>query len=129
MDTPEDRASDPARTYRAERFDRTSPVHVGMLSSQGNHVIIGSKGALHIPALKGKPVETGKSYEKSDLPALKQGIADKARKEDARQKLERETATKPVKNIQKPGAGLDRERADAARNARLKAIRESKNKN
>ena len=104
MALPKDRSSNPARTYLTQRFDKTDPVHVGLLRSSDNDVMLGAKGTIHIPARNGQPVQAGKTYTKEDLPQLKE-----------------EAATKSVKNIQKPGAAFEREKADAARNARVRA--------
>jgi hypothetical protein len=111
MDVPEDRASDPARRYITQRFDKTDPVHVGMLSHQDTDVIIGSKGKLHIPSSNGQPLEAGKAYGKEDLPQLKE-----------------EVSAKKVKNIQNPGAALEREKADAIRNAHHRARKAAEGK-
>jgi len=115
MSLPEDRSSNSARTYRTERFDRTDPVHVGLLRSSDNDIMLGAKGTIHIPARNGKPVEAGKAYEKEDLPRLK---------EEAKE----EASAKSTKNTQKPGAALDRAKADEARNARIKARKAAEGK-
>jgi hypothetical protein len=73
--------------------------------------MLGSKGTMHIPARNGQPVEAGKSYGKEDLPRLKE-----------------ELQAKSIKNIQKPGAALDRAKADEARNARIKARKAAEGK-
>lgn len=144
MDTPADRSND---SYRVVDIDPHNPIHQAIVSNPSGHNVVIKEGRLHFPlpgarrdeapaAPVAKPAaEKPKAAAKKAAPAkpaakpVEKPAVKKAA--PAKKKASEDTGiglSKPVKNIQRPGAALDRARADEERNARIRAARAAKEK-
>jgi hypothetical protein len=146
--TPADRGND---SYRVVDIDPHNPIHQAIVSNPSGHNVVIKEGRLHFPlpgarrdeapaAPVAKPAaEKPKAVAKKAAPAkpAEKPVAKPVEKPavkkavPAKKKASEDTGiglSKPVKNIQRPGAALERARADEERNARIRAARAAKEK-
>ena len=134
-EVPVDRSTD---THRVVSFDPNNPIHNDIMYNPAKNPdsfikkfkvytpLPGTRTTVLTP--ENIAAETGAKIER--IPAKKAAPKRTAPAKPAvsESNESEEVLSKPVKNIQKPGAALDRAKADEARNARVRAAKAAKNK-
>ena len=123
-----DRSTD---THRVVDIDPHNPIHQAIVSNPGGSNVLIKNGRLHFP-LPGVRHEEAPAAKPAEKPVAKPVEKPAVKKAAPVKKSPSESTgiglSKPVKNIQKPGAAIDRAKADAERNARIRAAKAAKEK-